>query len=176
MSYLSFLCGNARSGKSYYAKRWEESYDDADKIVISGDDIRTAFHGKRYVYKLEPMIAAIVPIVIKTSLLHGYYVLFDDTNTSLYSLKMLFRIDPQAIPVIVNTPKDVCLTRAANSNQLDLCPAIHRMHNNLVQLAAYGLGEPYYADNKVLTEDIERGIEKIREQTMQDLSLFDREV
>ncbi len=168
MGKLTFLVKMARAGGSTWATQWRK--DNPGGVVVSGDQIRLALHGKRYVHRMESMVNQIYTTMIRTLLLSGYSVLADDTHTSVFSLEQMFGIDIDANYHIIDTPLEICKQRAIDSGQIDLvdCGVIDRHFKNMVALAEYGLGEKYYSMGKVLAADVAVGVEKIRSEIVKE--------
>lgn len=135
---LSFLIAPARSGKSTFAAEWitEEDKDGLPRVVISDDQIRLALHGERYNRLAEPAVYATKYIILRTLVNSGYHVLSDDTHTTKESIERLLEIDKSATPIFIDTPYEVCLERAVNTNQFDLILVIGRMFENIRKLCA----------------------------------------
>lgn len=134
---LSFLIGLPRSGKSTYTKQWV--MEKPGRVVVNGDSIRLALHGQRYSAPAEDMVSAIKYITIRAYVQQGYEVLVDGTHTTDSSIARLLQIDPGAMPIIINTPKEVCIHRAIDTGQEDLIPAIERMAKNFEELLREGV-------------------------------------
>lgn len=126
---LYFLIGVARSGKSTFAKDWQNMGN--SRVVVNADSIRLALSGDRWNYLTEPFVHAIKNTMIRTLLNQGYKVLVDGTHTTIKSISELFDIDNNARYYIINTPKEECIRRAIESKQSDLIPVIERMSNQL---------------------------------------------
>jgi tRNA uridine 5-carbamoylmethylation protein Kti12 len=155
---LYFSVGMPRSGKSTIAKEWAGKFGPDDprdvymdsitsdtlctkwwidftprygKVVVCGDDFRLATHGQVYRRLSECDVSAHVLTAIKALLLTGHTVFFDETNSSAWSIERIFEIDPDAIPVFIRTPKEVCIQRALDNKQDYLVPVIEKVAKNL---------------------------------------------
>lgn len=137
MSKLSFLIGLPRSGKSTYSRKWSEQKP--GRVVVNSDSIRLALHGNRYCPLAETMVFAIKHVIIRAHLHNGYEVLVDGTHTTDISMKRLLEIDTNAKPILIQTPKELCIERALATNQPDLVPVINKINGNLNMLLAEGV-------------------------------------
>lgn len=144
MGNLFYTIGLQRSGKSTTARKWlnykldisdsgdiltrveRKSESEAPRVVVSGDAIRLAMHGQVYASEAEGQVAVAAEWMMRMFLGEGYDVLYDETNTSIDSLKRVYRVSRDAIPVIIDTPMDVCLERAERLGQHYLFPVIKR--------------------------------------------------
>jgi predicted kinase len=163
---LFFLCGAPRSGKSTYCQKWlnnpssccQNWIDDYvfsnPRVIVSGDSIRLATHGKRYNRLCEDSVFSTLHIMTRTLLISGFDVLVDETNTSKISIQRMLEIDNNAIAIVIDTPEDVCIERAISTNQLDLIPAIKRISKNLKIIKDDGGIHVFM--NKILEEIKER--------------------
>lgn len=166
---LLFMIGLPRSGKSTWANKWRDaatesiflqSYETGEwahhkitgpRVVVSGDDIRTALYGQRYNSHMEEYIFALEHTMIKALLARGHDVLVDDTHTTWKSIDSLLQIDPFAVPVwhpgdmygksLHRIPSkewvshiQLCKERAVQTQQEDLIPVIDRMAGNLERI------------------------------------------
>lgn len=142
MTKLYFMMGMARSGKSTYVNKWIK--EDSNRVVVSSDDIRYAMHGNRYSSFAETMVFSVKHIMIRALLRRGMTVLVDGTHTSKISIERILEIDSTAKPILINTPKEICIERALLTNQADLIPTIERQNKNLQEI--FSLAEhPLYA-------------------------------
>lgn len=173
--HISCLCGTPRSGKSTYALMWEgiaeqfstsDGFDGIDRlrVVVNSDQIRLALHGKRYSSEHEPEVHKITRVMVKALFNQGYHILIDETNCSQGSIRQWLEIDPAAEFIVLNTKKSICIQRAHDTGQSDLVPVIAKAFENMRLLCELGCGELYYADEKVLKEDVLAGIEVIRKE------------
>lgn len=122
MPKLTFTVGSTRSGKSTYVKEWE--YEQRMKynraVVINEDKIRLAVHGQRYAGRAEGIVQAMTLVFIRAMLESGYDVLYDETNTSLDSIRAIFEINPEAEPVLFLADLQTLYDRAKHTQQEDL--------------------------------------------------------
>lgn len=115
-SYLVFMRGLPRSGKSSIAKRAQSNihhFHSSPLVIICGDSFRLATHGQTYNRLAEPHVSQSVLTAIRAFLHDGYIVIFDETNSSEWSLRRIFEIDPFAQYIDVETPIETCI---ANNN------------------------------------------------------------
>jgi len=172
---LYFLVGLARAGKSTYVKTWLQNRTPVgvQKIVVCSDEIRLVVNnGNAWCSNTELLVATVAHTMIKSHLLQGREVLFDETNTSLRSLEYIFNIDINAQPIILTTPLDECVRRAHATNQSYLEKPIHRMYRNLLQLQGGGIFHKYNLEDTQHELDeklIREGIEKVRLKVLYDL-------
>lgn len=141
MPNLYFTVGPARCGKSTYCNSWVKECP--NRVVISSDDIRYAMHGMRYSSFCETFVFAIKHTMIRAHLHRGTDVIVDGTNTSYSSIKRILEIDDKAQPIVFNTPKELCIQRAIDTNQSDLIPTINRHWQNILLINSYGNIDKY---------------------------------
>lgn len=146
---LYFTIGLPRSGKSTYANEWVK--EKPMRVVVCGDDIRFALHGKRFEPLAESMVNAIKLTMIRALLNRGFDVLVDGTHTTRHSIKQLLEIDRYAIGLLdTNVPTaEECIQRAKDTGQEDLIPVIHRMNKNLEEMWEVG---PNFFVQEILEE------------------------
>jgi predicted kinase len=127
---LYFTRGLPRSGKSSHAKLLE--YNNQNKcVLIEADTFRLVFNnGERYNEAWEDVVWNILETSIKSLLMSGYDVVFDDTNSSERSLKQLFELDCRAGYMTVDTDIEKCLE--INSKTYNISEEVfYRVKNNL---------------------------------------------
>ena len=105
--------------------------------IVSPDNFRLAIYGKRFDLEKECMVFPAVYAATKALLLTGHDVYLDCTTTTLYSLRRVFEMDVDAIPIIFLTPIDVCIQRAIGTKQEDLFPVITKMERQLMENYGY---------------------------------------
>ncbi len=116
------LCmGLPRSGKTTWSRK--QGYP-----IVCPDAIRLALHGQRYVESAEPMVWAIARYMVAALFLAGHTkVILDATNTTR-KRRDEWRGKGWAVRVkLVDTAKEVCLTRANRENDAEIVPVIERM-------------------------------------------------
>ena len=141
---LFFLVGLPQSGKSFVANKWfkkpELDYDfdggeaqdpivtvEKPRVVLGGDDFRHAVHGREFQAESEGLVFATMDVCAKALLDRGFDVLIDETSTTEATLCRYLRIDPEATPIWIDTPVEVCKQRALASGRDYLIRPIERM-------------------------------------------------
>ena len=125
---LYFTVSIPRAGKTTFAQRWKN--EGKNRVLVSGDQIRLAVYNQRFSVRGEPMVHAVKQYMLRTLLLEGYDVLFDDTNTTWKSVQMVFEIDYSARYIIIDCDPVECQRRAMESGQEDLVRVIEKMYPN----------------------------------------------
>ena len=155
MNNLYFTVGSARSGKSTFSKTWIDNQmsKGIPSVVLNEDLIRLAHHKQRYIGAAEPFIHASAQLFLKSLLLGGYDILYDETNTSVNSIKNIFSICPTAKPYVFLESVDVLIDRAHKSGQSDLVEqgVIHKHCGQIYRLSVY---EPLQKPGVYKTKDI----------------------
>lgn len=146
---LYFCIGCQRSGKSTLARRWLHRegrlpaplYDDDGfpRFLWDTDALRLELSGKAYHHDAESVVFAVKRYAIAAALRLGHDVIVAGTHTSRSSVRRLLEIRRNAIPVVVDTPLDVCLDRAIATNQSYLLNVIPRTHAQLQQILEQGV-------------------------------------
>lgn len=138
MSDLLFTVGLPRSGKSTWCKDWATVYyvghSRNPRVIISGDDFRTALHGKQFLPATEGMVFAAMDVAIKALLIGGCDVCVDETCTTEATLLRYLRVDINARPVFIDTTAAICKERAVLSDKPYLLGPIDRMDTQLKEL------------------------------------------
>ena len=122
---LVLMCGLPRSGKTTRAR--ELSHLDGSPIVCP-DAIRLALHGQRYIESAEPYVWSIARTMVEALFRAGHdAVLVDATHGS--RKRRDFWKSPQwrRVFVTLDTPKAVCLERAAKEGDTEIRAVIERM-------------------------------------------------
>lgn len=141
MTKLLFVCGLPRSGKSSYCDQWvkqapvyiDESWTGfktrvlEPRVVVAGDDFRKAIHGHEYLPEAEGFVFAAMDAATRALLYRGFHVIIDETCTTENTLYRYLRIDPDAQPVWIDTPEEVCKERAIRTKKEYLLGPIERM-------------------------------------------------
>lgn len=133
---LLFLSSLPRAGKSSWANKWVRLPGPRPRVIVSGDDIRTAMHGHAYIPEAEPYVFAHMDIAIRSHLLRGCDVIADETFTTEQSILRMLRIDIEAEPIFISTPVEVCKRRAIDAGKEYLLGPIDRMAAQLEKLKA----------------------------------------
>jgi hypothetical protein len=123
--------------------------------------------GSKYNVHIEPHIEAMKLTMAKTLLLDDYYVLLDDTHTTIGSIIKIMRLDINAIPYVVNESVATCVNRANGTNQKYLVPVINRHFKNMLALANMETNVP----SDTFVQNIYKKVEEIRE-TVRDSSEY----
>ena len=94
--------------------------------------VNLAVHGQPFVAEAEPFIWAIAYAMVEALFITGHdTVVVDATNTNAKARKPWYdrfeREDTTIDLVIIDTPKEVCIRRAIDTNQSYLIPVIERM-------------------------------------------------
>lgn len=152
---LNVLIGAARSGKSTFSRKWLKEISNTNRVVVNSDTIRLALHGKRYYRDAEPHVHAQTYLMVKVLHLDGYEVLVDETSTSEGSIRRWLEIDKTAQFIWTNTPIQVCLQRAHDTNQIDLNPVIKRHFDNIENLSNYCKTPSFYNRYEKLNNSIQ---------------------
>jgi adenylylsulfate kinase-like enzyme len=119
---LYFMVGLPRAGKTTLMNKWQE--EGPNRVIICFDNIRLALYEKDHLQQMEPFLWEFGTTMAKTLLLSGYDVMMDDTHTSKW--KRDYYKDLGGFGMYLNTPLDVCLSRAPQ-NHHSFKAAIRRM-------------------------------------------------
>ena len=93
------------------------------------DDFRYATYGQEYNYIAEASHGLVIFSAIR-ALLKEHCVIFDETNSSEWSLKRIFRINHDAQYLTLLTSKEECLKRNREIKQISEI-VFHRIQNQL---------------------------------------------
>jgi len=124
---LICMMGLPRSGKSTVARELSATLG---VPIVNRDSIRLALHGQRYESLAEPMVRAIALIMVR-ALFHAGHdtVIADETNLKETTRSFWQEsLEWATFFLHVDTPKDVCLARAADMNDEQIQPVIESMH------------------------------------------------
>lgn len=121
MNTLHLMVGLPRSGKSTQAKKLGHP-------IVEPDAIREALHGSPWRAETEPMVWAIAGVMVRSLFGAGHTdVVLDATNHTVERRK-LWESEEWAVQYhVVDTPAEVCIDRAYETNQDYLVPVIERM-------------------------------------------------
>lgn len=153
---LFFTRGLPRSGKSTFARKWltnqkyslkdmlydnkyKELYFPLRRVIVCGDDFRLATYGQEYDRSCEFASALTMFTAIK-ALLKNHCVLFDETNSSEWSLRRIFEICPNAEYIDIRTEKKECLKR---NNKKIAEFVFDRIENNLLNIDPEDIRKDY---------------------------------
>lgn len=138
---LYFLVGLAHSGKSTFANKWKNEHRgtnyleyNPNRVVIEGDSFRKALYGRSFQIEAEAFVFASMDIATRALLNTGYDVLIDETCTTEATLLRYLRLDENAQPIFIDTPKTECINRAVKHNKSYLVLPIVRMDKQLQSL------------------------------------------
>ncbi len=133
---LFFMVGLPRSGKTVIADEWVRSWKHGEnpRVIIGGDDYRTAIHGEIYRKEAEGTVFAMMDVSVRAQLDRGHDVLIDETCTTEATLLRYLRLDIDATPIFVDTCMEVCIDRAEDKPYL--VKPIQRMAAQKGQLMA----------------------------------------
>jgi len=123
--HIYFTIGLPRSGKSTFVDNemvGQLTGNLGEPVIINGDDFRMAGYGQRFNEAGEGLVAGAVFTAIKALLITGYNVIYDETNTSPWSLKKIFSIDPMAQYVIIDKDVDICVQRTNEALGVPIFP------------------------------------------------------
>jgi hypothetical protein len=171
----------ARSGKSTIADLWLNQKRDIyennalyqvnsirgsrPRAVVSKDKIRLAM-GHRWNGVVEPHVNAVCDTMTRALLL-DHDVMLDETHTTTRSILTTLQIQPDAKWFFVDTPYQVCLKRAMETDQPDLEQVIMRMWKNLCRLCNGGSME-------TIQHTLPGVIEECREFARSNKNVFER--
>jgi predicted kinase len=109
-----------RSGKTTWAKG--QGYP-----IVCPDAVRLALHGLRFVPLAEPLVWAIVKVMVRALFLAGHdIVIVDATNTTRKRRDDWQSKDWTTLFQVIGTPKDECIRRARAINDEEIVPIIER--------------------------------------------------
>ncbi len=173
MGRIIALIGLCRSGKSTWAKEWQEAKwgpEQFTRVVVNRDAVRLALYAERFIAEKENSVHFIYSNMVKSLLLNPYNkICMDETNCSVRAVRgILTDYDENAEFIFINTPVNVCIQRAIDTNQKDLVDVIPRMWEGLITLATYG-GYDYvnYEKPGYLDKCVADAVEKIRQEVKQ---------
>lgn len=126
MSDKVLVCtvGLPRSGKTTWC---HEMNKEKGWPIVNPDSLRLAMHGQRYAAQAEPMVWAIVKIMVSALFLAGHeFVLLDATGNSLKRREDMIGVWECQFKVI-DTTRAECIQRAEEEGDHVIIPVIHRM-------------------------------------------------
>jgi hypothetical protein len=154
---LFFTIGLPRSGKTDYCNRWVEEGHWTwhakqgkgsteftiqiinARVVVGGDDFRTAIYGREFQAEAEGLTFATMDVAIRALLSRGHDVIIDETSTTKETIKRWLRIDIEAKPVYIPCSVEECKKRALTTGKPYLIPAIERMSKQLEEILLFGI-------------------------------------
>lgn len=161
---ITFLCAPTRSGKSTYTKKWLAEEDEGEKrVVVNADQIRLGVHGRRFDKQYEGLVHYLKEVAIKHHLKEGSHVLVDETNTSMWTIRSLLRLDPDATPVYIPSTREICIQRAIATGQKDLVEkgVIEKHFTNLECLV-----QDYCGTTELSQANIEKVVQGIKREEL----------
>ena len=125
MPTLICMYGLPRSGKSTISRELSRMLS---APIVNQDNIRLALHGQAYAKEAEPMVRAIAKVMVDSLFRSSHeYVIADETHYSRAKRDFMKDGPWQTFFYEVNTPPEVCLARAAATNQPWLLSVIPEM-------------------------------------------------
>lgn len=122
---LLLTVGLPRSGKSTWAMN-------TGLPVVCPDSVRLALHGQPFYAPAEPVVWAVVRLMVSALFKAGHRcIILDATNTTQHRRNEWRSSEWRCGYVCFKTEKDVCIERARTLQQPDLIPIIERMAANL---------------------------------------------
>ncbi len=103
-------------------------------MVVSGDAFRHSIHRHSYIGEAEGFVFATMDVAIRALLDSGHDVIVDETCTTEQTLLRYLRIDPDAVPVFIDTSMAECMRRAVRDGRAFLEGPIRRMNDQLASL------------------------------------------
>ncbi len=119
---LVVMVGLPRSGKSTVVR---ELYQPKGYAVVNPDSVRLALHGQAFVPSAEPLVWAVVELMVDALLLAGSRVVVDATNSTAKRREMWVRRGAKFH--MLGTPAVKCIERARAGGNENLVPIIQRM-------------------------------------------------
>lgn len=113
--------GLPRSGKTYWAKSqaWP---------MVNPDSVRLAIHGQRFITQAEPFVWATAKAMVRALFLAGHkIVILDACNTTRKRRDEWQSKEWVTFFKAIDTPVEVCHSRAALDNDSEIIPIIERM-------------------------------------------------
>lgn len=118
---LHVMVGLPRSGKSTKAT-------EVGHPIVCPDAIRLALHGSRWRPESEPMVWAVAHAMVESLFLAGHAdVILDACNVSAKLRQEWESTKWACIFHVIDTPKEICIDRARESEMDDLVEVIERM-------------------------------------------------
>jgi len=125
MSDKALICtvGLPRSGKSTWARRQRFP-------IVNPDSVRLSIHGTPFVASAEPLVWAIVKVMVSSLFEAGHnYVILDATCINKQSRIQWMSSQWKTYFKVITEPVNVCIERARKDGREDLIPVIERMYD-----------------------------------------------
>jgi predicted kinase len=118
---LIVTVGLPRSGKSTWART-------QNAPIVCPDSVRIGLHGQAFIREAEPMVWAIVKVMIPALFQSGHdRVILDATSVTRKTRDGWFNDKWDTRFMVFTTPKEVCVERAIADKRQDLVSVIERM-------------------------------------------------
>jgi len=125
MKKLILTIGLPRSGKSTWASK-------QGCPVVNRDAIRLALHGQPYLQDAEDMVSSIEMYMVKSLFLGCHDTVIVDATHLKKKYRDRWECGSWEIQYhALDTPKDICITRAKSDDKEYLIPIIERMSENV---------------------------------------------
>jgi predicted kinase len=122
---LHMMCGLPRSGKTTAANYLSR---ENGWPVVCPDAVRLALHGQRFVPEAEAFVWAIAKVMVRALFLAGHdHVVLDACNGTRKRRDEWKDRAWRLEYVVLDTPREECLRRAAATGREDIAPVIERM-------------------------------------------------
>lgn len=140
-NYLILLMGLPRSGKSTEARKHSCP-------IVCPDAIRLAMHGQRFLASAESAVWEAAYLMARSLFFAGHkIVIVDATNNTVKSrdewIARLGDIVANFKCIPINTPKEVCIERAAGTGRPELIPVIERMASKMDWSGIEGMADRF---------------------------------
>ena len=123
--HLLLMVGLPRSGKSTKAGELSVQFN---APIVNPDSIRVALHGQRFAPQAEPFVWPIARLMVRALFYAGHeVVIVDATNATRKRRDEWQSAEWKRSFVTIETPKEVCLERAAAEGDTEIVPVIERM-------------------------------------------------
>lgn len=118
---LTLTVGLPRSGKTTWARA-------QGCPVVCPDEVRIAMHGQRFAASAEPLVWAVVKIMVVALFRAGHaHVILDATNITKKRRDEWLDGMWWTSAHVIDTPKEECIRRALAEGDTEIIPVIERM-------------------------------------------------